>query len=209
MMKPSRSLLQGDTRLLWIQGGPGKGKTMLSIYLTQHLELMHKAVFFFCQADDEMRRSATHVMRSLIWQLAVQYPACACHLPPYLHPPQDKQAVLDSRESLWSLFKKMTDDLRPSVIFCLLDGLDECDDDSRQWLVTKVMGIKTLPVVQGPVLKLAASSTMQHFTGQNMRDCRATASSNYSLRHPCSSRRDPVYETDGGHTLLKVPVSTR
>jgi ankyrin repeat protein len=139
-----RSLLQGDTRLLWIQGGPGKGKTMLSIYLTQHLELMHKVVFFFCQADDEMRRSATHVMRSLIWQLAEHNPACACHLPLCLYPPKDKQAVLDSRESLWSLFKKMTDDLRSSVIFCLLDGLDECDNDSRQWLVTKFRGICTM-----------------------------------------------------------------
>jgi len=139
-----QSLLHGDTRLLWIQGGPGKGKTILSIYLTKHLELMHKVVFFFCQADDEARRSATHVMRSLIWQLAEQNPACACHLPLYLYPPKDKQAVLDSRETLWSLFKKMADDLRSSVIFCLLDGLDECDDHSRQWLVTKFMGICTM-----------------------------------------------------------------
>jgi polynucleotide 5'-kinase involved in rRNA processing len=28
----------GDERLLWVSGGPGKGKTILSIFLTQDLE---------------------------------------------------------------------------------------------------------------------------------------------------------------------------
>ncbi|KAF2006536.1 hypothetical protein P154DRAFT_422056, partial [Amniculicola lignicola CBS 123094] len=44
------------TRLLWISGGPGKGKTMLSVFLTEELE-RHTAsiesvelVFLFCSA---------------------------------------------------------------------------------------------------------------------------------------------------------------
>src|SRR4051794_27706260 len=32
------SWISGDTNLLWISGGPGKGKTMLSIFLTEELE---------------------------------------------------------------------------------------------------------------------------------------------------------------------------
>ena len=33
-----RCWLNGDVNLLWICGGPGKGKTMLSIFLTEELE---------------------------------------------------------------------------------------------------------------------------------------------------------------------------
>ena len=118
---------------------------MLSIYLTQHLALTHQVIYFFCQADDETRRSAPHVLRSLIWQLATQLPACAHQLPHYLFPSQDKQAVLDSRESLWSLFKKMLSDLGSSVVLCLLDGLDECDDDTQRWLASKLMNTCIMP----------------------------------------------------------------
>ena len=32
------SWLQSHSQLLWISGGPGKGKTMLSIFLAEHLK---------------------------------------------------------------------------------------------------------------------------------------------------------------------------
>jgi len=132
-----QSLLRGETRLLCIQGGPGKGKTMLSIFLTQELERTGKVIYFFCQADDEARRSATYVLRSLIWQFTVQQPATARHLTQYLYPSDQKQAVLTSKESLWSIFVKITDDPLLTRSFCLLDGLDECDDESQRWLAMK------------------------------------------------------------------------
>jgi hypothetical protein len=133
-----QSLLRGDTRLLCIQGGPGKGKTMMSIFLTQELERTQKVIYFFCQADDEARRSATYVLRSLIWQLTVQHPALAHHLTHYLYPPDQKQPVLTSKETLWSIFVKITDDPGFTGSFCLLDGLDECDEESQRWLAMKL-----------------------------------------------------------------------
>lgn len=136
-----KSLLCGETQLLWIRGGPGKGKTMLSIFLTQDLAKNQKVAYFFCQADDETRRCATYVLRSLIWQLAVQQPAIAEHLTHYLYPPGAKQAVLTSRETLWSIFSKLVQDPRLSTVFCLLGGLDECDDDSRRWLASALVNL--------------------------------------------------------------------
>jgi ankyrin repeat protein len=132
-----QSLLRGETRLLWIQGGPGKGKTMLSIFLTQLLERTHNVIYFFCQADDERHRSATHILRSLLWQLTAQQPAIAEYLTQYLYPPSERQAVLDSRETLWSIFAKIAGDLRLLSTVCLVDGLDECDDSSQRWLALK------------------------------------------------------------------------
>jgi hypothetical protein len=49
--------------LLWISGGPGKGKTMLSIFLTEELEKMENAelLFYFCNHQDEKRNIAVAV----------------------------------------------------------------------------------------------------------------------------------------------------
>lgn len=139
-----QSLLRGDTRLLWIRGGPGKGKTMLSIFLTQDFERAHDVVYFFCQADDETRRSATYVLRSFIWQLTVHNSATTKDLIHYLYPPIEKQAALGSRESLWSIFLKMTSNPRLRTTFCVLDGLDECDDASRRWLGSKIASFSSM-----------------------------------------------------------------
>ena len=133
-----QSLLHGETQMLWIQGGPGKGKTMLSIFLTQELQRGQSVIYFFCQADDETRRSATYVLRSMIWQLAVQEPATALHLSQYFHPPKDKSHVLGSREALWNIFVRMAEDSKTTRTYLMLDGLDECDEDSQRWLVLKL-----------------------------------------------------------------------
>src|ERR1700712_2856456 len=37
-----QSWLSGSSQLLWILGGPGKGKTMMSIFLTEELERLSK-----------------------------------------------------------------------------------------------------------------------------------------------------------------------
>jgi hypothetical protein len=52
--------------LLWISGGPGKGKTMLSIFLTEELEKMENAelLFYFCNHQDEERNIAVAVLQT-------------------------------------------------------------------------------------------------------------------------------------------------
>ena len=52
--------------LLWIFGGPGKGKTMLSIYLTQQFEKLHsrEVIYFFCSSEQPKRSTATFASRS-------------------------------------------------------------------------------------------------------------------------------------------------
>jgi Cdc6-like AAA superfamily ATPase len=79
----------GDTRLLWISGGPGKGKTMLSVFLTEELE-RHTAridnaelAFFFCSAQDEKRNTAVAVLCSLVHQIVAKRPQLVKHALPY------------------------------------------------------------------------------------------------------------------------------
>jgi hypothetical protein len=70
-----------DGGLLWISGGPGLGKTMLSIYLTEYLASFltpledgqyHYSTFFFCDAKDDTRNSSVAIVRGLLFQLLQQ-----------------------------------------------------------------------------------------------------------------------------------------
>jgi hypothetical protein len=55
-----------------------------------------------------------------------------------MYPPHQNQSVLTSKETLWSIFVKITEDSGFTGSFCLLDGLDECDDESQRWLAMKL-----------------------------------------------------------------------
>lgn len=83
-----------NSRLLWISGGPGKGKMMLSIFLTEELEkhIAHTKdsglLFFFCSAQDEKRNTAVAVLRGLLHQIIVKRPQLIKHALPYFEPPE-------------------------------------------------------------------------------------------------------------------------
>jgi len=64
----------GDkTRLLWVKGDPGKGKTMLLIGIVRELQKIkptHESgllSYFFCQGTDSKLNNATAVLRGLIY----------------------------------------------------------------------------------------------------------------------------------------------
>jgi hypothetical protein len=142
-----------NTRLLWISGGPGKGKTMLSIFLTEELE-RHTAsipnaelVFFFCSAQDEKRNTAVAVLCSLVHQIIVKRPQLVKHALPYFETPERMQQTLSSLEALWLIFGKLVADAELGTMFCVLDGLDECHEDTLQSLVPRVVGLLSY---QGP-----------------------------------------------------------
>ncbi|USP77892.1 hypothetical protein yc1106_05166 [Curvularia clavata] len=119
-----------NTRLLWISGGPGKGKTILSVFLTEVLE-MHTArvvdgelVFFFC-AEDEKRNTAIAVLRGLVHQIITKRPHLVKHMLPYFETSDMTQQILSSLESLWLIFVKLVTDAELGTMFCMIDGLDE------------------------------------------------------------------------------------
>ncbi|CAN9293082.1 unnamed protein product [Alternaria alternata] len=73
-----------NSRLLWVKGDPGKGKTMLFCGLIDELqssmprtELMS---YFFCQATDSRINSATSVIRGLLYMLVDQQPSLMSHI---------------------------------------------------------------------------------------------------------------------------------
>src|SRR5947207_3172301 len=65
-----------QSRLLWIKGDPGKGKTMLLCGIIDELKksIVETGLlsFFFCQGTDSRINNATAVLRGLIYLIVLQ-----------------------------------------------------------------------------------------------------------------------------------------
>ena len=67
------SWLHSQSQLLWLCGGPGTGKTMLSIFLAEELERTAKQsqeillLQYFCDRKDKKRNKAISIIRGLIF----------------------------------------------------------------------------------------------------------------------------------------------
>jgi ankyrin repeat protein len=156
-----QSWLRGDRRLLWIQGGPGKGKTMMSVYLTEYLEghfaeevaleepkiasktpetalkRSRSLAYYFCVGQEMERNNASAVLRGLLWQITGRHEDLLEHLVLYLDTPERGKAALSSEETLWFLLRELCRHATKRRLYCLVDGVDECDEDSMHWLVDK------------------------------------------------------------------------
>lgn len=158
-----------NTRLLWISGGPGKGKTMMSVFLTEELE-RHTArignanlVFLFCSAQDEKRNTAIAVLHGLVRQIIVKRPQLVKHALAYFETPERTQQTLGSLETLWLIFSKLIADAGLGKMFCVLDGLDECETNGLRTFLQKITGVfgSTSPSTNGSMFKLLVSSRVK------------------------------------------------
>lgn len=133
-----------DTRsqLLWVSGGPGKGKTMLSIFLAEELERYTKesqdafCIQYFCDNKEEKRNTAVAILRGLIWQILKCRPQLNHHILPSFKD-RDKSHLVTSFNSLWSIFETIVRDPILGIAYCIIDGLDECDEASLDALLKK------------------------------------------------------------------------
>ncbi|RYP29509.1 hypothetical protein DL767_006699 [Monosporascus sp. MG133] len=129
-----------DSRLLWIKGDPGKGKTMLLCGIIDELKeqtanTTHLLSFFFCQATDDRLNNATAILRGLIYLLVDQQRSLISHI-------QDKynhagKALFEDVNAWVALSDILTSILQdPSLpdTTLIIDALDECETDLTQLL---------------------------------------------------------------------------
>ncbi|PVH90374.1 HET-domain-containing protein, partial [Periconia macrospinosa] len=120
-----------QSRLLWIKGDPGKGKTMLLCGIANELtSLTTKTAllsYFFCQATDSRINSATAVLRGLLYMLVHQQPSLVSHVRKK-HDHAGKALFEDANAwvALSEIFTDVLRDLSLKDTYLMVDALDEC-----------------------------------------------------------------------------------
>ncbi|PYH42662.1 ankyrin repeat protein [Aspergillus saccharolyticus JOP 1030-1] len=150
--------------LLWISGGPGKGKTMLAIYITEVLEPVGGGgggvtgdvlLYYFCSNRDKNRNTALTILRGLIHQWIDLQPHLAQCIKNSFEGTETTKYTVSSFVALWSVFLTMLQHSGSSQVVCVLDGLDECEKELLgQFLDAVGNYLSKTPKVGRPRLKL-------------------------------------------------------
>ncbi|KAF2804816.1 NACHT-domain-containing protein [Mytilinidion resinicola] len=120
-----------QSRLLWIKGDPGKGKTMLLCGIINELKKsMAKSdllSYFLCQATDTRINNATAVLRGLIYLLVDQQPSLISHAQKKYE--QTGKTLFEDANSwvaLSEIFTNILQDPSLNSTYLIVDALDEC-----------------------------------------------------------------------------------
>jgi hypothetical protein len=124
---------QDASRLLWIKGDPGKGKTMMTMGVIAELDLESKSqpfllAYFFCQSTMPELNNAVSVLRGLIYMLVTQREQLMRHV-------QQQYKATGSRlfegpnaiHALKRILSAILNDPTLATTYLLVDALDECD----------------------------------------------------------------------------------
>ncbi|KAK2034265.1 hypothetical protein LX32DRAFT_552142 [Colletotrichum zoysiae] len=127
-----------QSRVLWVKGDPGKGKTMLLCGIIAELE--RRSVdcvlsYFFCQATDARLNNATAVLRGLIYLLLDQQPSLIGRLrKKYDHAGKQLFEDVNGWDALSRILLSILQDLGSQTTYLVIDALDECETGLSQLL---------------------------------------------------------------------------
>ncbi|KAK3317734.1 hypothetical protein B0T19DRAFT_296963 [Cercophora scortea] len=155
------------SRVLWLLGSPGIGKTMMSIFLAGILkEKVQKSpdqsfAYFFFDDKIQNRRTPIAMLRSLIWQVLLQRNCLFRHMESDFenHTSANRFSDLfDNFSTLWRIFTNMVQDEDAGEVFILLDAMDECDASKRNPLLFGIKDLLQVGSTSGGRLKLLITS---------------------------------------------------
>jgi hypothetical protein len=120
-----------QSRLLWIKGDPGKGKTMLLCGIINELKKStaetHLLSFFYCQATDSRINNATAVLRGLLYLLIDQQPSLISHIQKrHDHAGKTLFEDVNAWVALSEIFANILQDPSLNCTYLIIDALDEC-----------------------------------------------------------------------------------
>ena len=117
---------------------------MRSISLSEEFERLtrqsNSIVFleYYCDNKDNRRNSATAILRGLIYQLLKSRSDLFKHIISDFQIKREKLFTASSFPSLWKIFRDMLQDPGLETVYCVLDGLDECEEDSSKMFLSKL-----------------------------------------------------------------------
>jgi hypothetical protein len=133
-----RWLENDDHQILWIQGGPGFGKSVLSAVLTKELisdqhvcfDQECSIAYFFCDDKDDRLKTSLALLTNVLAQLLRQDQDALSHFsnePVYTI---KKAETVWTIEMLWRVFKRIINDEKLRPMFVIIDALGMFSSDN-------------------------------------------------------------------------------
>ncbi|KAH7309170.1 NACHT and WD domain protein [Stachybotrys elegans] len=124
-----RNDYEPSPRLLWLNGGPASGKSVLTSFIVNSLLSDNECCqYFFVRFENRQTRSLSLILRSLAYQVAHQRPELLARIT-NIAEEGIQFNVVDARVIWDHIFIKAFSQIpKPERIFWVLDGIDEADD---------------------------------------------------------------------------------
>lgn len=129
-----------SSRMLWVSADPGCGKSVLAKYLVNSILAttdFRTVCYFFFKDDFEDQRNAVSALCCILRQLFLKKRALLSDkiLDKF---DIDGEMFLSSFNEVWDTFIDVAEDENAGEIICLLDAIDECENQGRSQLAQKL-----------------------------------------------------------------------
>ncbi|KAI9888491.1 MAG: hypothetical protein M1814_006882 [Vezdaea aestivalis] len=123
-----------SSNLLWISADPGCGKSVLARFLIDRLggsdaEHRNNLCFFFFKDDNDQQNSAILALRAILYQLFEAQKELIKYAIPHFKGKGAK--FVEEIHTLWEILIGSTSDQIARETICIIDALDECNEQSR------------------------------------------------------------------------------
>ena len=137
--------------LLLIQGGSGQGKSVMAKAILKRLrkdnpEESSTTLGFFCKSGMIDGNEVECIVRSFLSRLLKQHPECFKHVQKNLSSFRNPNSF--RLKDLWRLLTDILSDQNLGPINLVVDGLDECEDESQTAMLTWLKQV-FVPITQG------------------------------------------------------------
>ncbi|KAF7189724.1 Vegetative incompatibility protein HET-E-1 [Pseudocercospora fuligena] len=203
-------------QLLLITGEPGIGKTVLATFLVDHFKKQSASMgseftYFFCMNAKARQSTGLGILRGLLLLLLKTRPALCDHL--LKEYPVKGEDLFESIESLWPVFEAVIMDDSLGDLVLQIDGLDECEENSRDLLVSRFGGLmrrfgcKKMKVVITSRVIGTANELASHFSRATLRVTMDIGKVNRDLQRFIESEVDDIATKYGWDADLKAEVT--
>lgn len=121
--------------LLWMNGKPGAGKTVLASLVIEKCQqtIDFRVIYFYCKQSDDSRDTFASLACAVIWQVFRQDPSLADYLFENCSSRGHPTNLKSDEESCFELARVILQ--CPEKVYIVIDGLDECKEHEQEKII--------------------------------------------------------------------------